>query len=489
MTKNLLLFSFLFLANFLFGQKIVSAELQESLTQEELSDRLALFPAQFGVDAYKVLYETADTDGTIDTASGFVVLPIKSTADQQFPFLAYQHGTSASRDAVPSNPENGERLLVYFFAGQGYYTTAADYLGLGDSRRVIHPYIHADSEASAGIDLVKATKTFVEELDLPISPQLFLTGYSQGGHASMAMHRALQTSPIPDLLVAAGSHMSGIYNTSGELLDASISEAVYNFPSYVVWIIVGYQSVYGNLYDNLSEIFRPDYLEDVRGFVNGTITRATLNDLLVETLTENHGASIPRFMLTESFINAFENEPDGPFQTALRDNDLFDWVPETPLRMMYCTADEQVDFTNATFTDSLMNANGAADVASVDVNTEADHGGCVIPASLATLIFFEGFAERPLILSTQRVDISLQFSLQPNPAKDYLTLSFDNTFSPNQDYQLRLVGMNGQILQSAVTNNLQNFYFPLNDISSGVYLMQIQTDNGFWTEKVVVRRG
>ncbi|MEM1124321.1 MAG: hypothetical protein AAGJ18_28040, partial [Bacteroidota bacterium] len=79
MTKNLLLLSLLCLANFLFGQKIVSAELQESLTQEELSDRLALFPAQFGVDAYKILYETADTDGTIDTASGLVVLPIKST--------------------------------------------------------------------------------------------------------------------------------------------------------------------------------------------------------------------------------------------------------------------------------------------------------------------------------------------------------------------------------------------------------------------------
>ena len=112
----------------LFSQDIVEVTLQETLTKEQLSGLFLGFPVNHAIEAYKVLYETLDTDGTIDTASGLMVLPVNEPADQQFPFLAYQHGTASSRDGVPSNIDVFERRLAYYFAGQGYYTTAADYL-------------------------------------------------------------------------------------------------------------------------------------------------------------------------------------------------------------------------------------------------------------------------------------------------------------------------------------------------------------------------
>lgn len=487
MKKYILLFTLVAISNILFGQKIINIELQETLTKNELGALFFGFSVNNGIEAYKVLYETPDTDGSIDTASGLLVIPIPETENQQFPFLAYQHGTSSNRNAVPSNMEAGERILVYYFAGQGYYTTAADYLGLGESRRTIHPYIHAATEASAAIDLVKAVKSYTDEQELLHSGQLFITGYSQGGHAGMAMHKALNDVGVAGLEVAAGSHMSGIYNVSGELLDASVSEEVYQFPSYVAWIIVGYQSVYGNLYSNLSEVFRPVYTPLVQDFVDGTITRGALNDTLVAELEKNEGASIPRRLFTESFLSSFEGDPNGPFQTVLRDNNLFDWVPNSPMRMMYCMADDQVAFTNSTFTDSVMNANGAVDVTSVDVNSNADHGGCVIPAVFATTIFFEQFANRDLALSTSDLDPALQFQIYPNPASDYILLNFNTTAPPLQDYQLRLINSNGQTVAQQQTNNLQNFRFPLNEFSSGLYLMQVQSKNGFWTEKILIK--
>ncbi len=487
MKKNILLLLFITLTSTLFCQKIVDVELQETLTKEELAAVFLGFSVNNGIEAYKVLYETIDTDGTIDTASGLMVLPILDSPFRQLPFLAYQHGTASNRTAVPSNMENGERILIYYFAGQGYYTTAADYLGLGESRRVIHPYVHADTEASAAIDLVKAAKTYTDQQDLLNSGQLFITGYSQGGHAGMAMHKAVNETGIDGLEVAAGSHMSGIYNMSGELLNASISEEVYLFPSYVAWIIVGYQSVYGNLYNELSDIFRPAYTPLVQSFIDGTTTRSDLNDLLIAELEKNEGASIPRFLFTDTFIASFEGDVNGPFQTALRDNNLFDWVPNAPMRMMYCTADDQVAFTNSTFTDSVMNANGAMDVLSVDVNSSADHGGCVIPAVFATNIFFEQFAKRDLVLSTKNVDQQLKFQVHPNPATDYLTLNFNNIDAGVQAYQLQLINISGQTVATQQANNLQNFTFPLNEISSGLYLMQVQSENGFWTEKILIK--
>ncbi len=487
MKKNILVFTLIALSTVLFSQKIVDIELQETLTKNELGLLLFGFSVNNGIEAYKVLYETIDTDGTIDTASGLMVIPIPEVDNQQFPFLAYQHGTVSNRNAVPSNIETGERVLIYYFAGQGYYTTAADYLGLGESNRLIHPYIHADTEASAAIDLVEAAKAYTTEQELLTSEQLFITGYSQGGHAAMAMHKALNDTGVAGLTVAAGSHMSGPYNMSGELNLATDPNRIYQFPSYLAWIIVGYQSVYGNLYDDLSEVFLPEYAPMVQDFVDGVITRGTLNDLLVAELEKNQGASIPRFLFTDNIIATIQGDSNHPFQLAIRDNNLFDWLPNVPMRMMYCMADDQVAFTNSIFTDSVMNANGAIDVEAIDVNSNFDHGSCIIPAVLATRNFFEQFAIRDIISSTKEVDSNISFKVQPNPATDYIILNFNNTFVGVQDYQLQLINFNGQTVATQQTNNLENFRFPLNEIPSGLYLMQVQSENGFWTEKILIK--
>lgn len=482
---------FLFLSIFttsLFSQKIVDITLQESLTQEELAGLFFGFAIANGIEAYKVLYETPDTDGTIDTASGLLVIPIRGTTrDELLPMLAYQHGTASSKTSIPSNIENFERRLVYYFAGQGYYATAADYLGLGDSKRVIHPYLHADTEASAGYDLVRAARTYFDEEGYPYNEQLFITGYSQGGHAGMAMHKALQTEPIEDLTVTAGSHMSGPYNMSGEILAATMSEVPYLFPSYAVWIIVAYQSAYGNIYDQPEEVFKEAYLTEIKGFLQGSITRGELNGLLVNKLEKESGASIVSNLFTDSFIADFQTNSGNPLRIALLDNDLFNWVPEVPTRMMYCMADDQVVFTNSIFTDSVMNANGAMDVAAIDVNTTADHGGCVIPAVFATIQFFEQYARRDLFLSTKNIAQELAFSVTPNPATDYIRLNFSQLDNNFQDYQIQLINLNGQVIQRVSTNNLQNITLPLNDVSSGLYLLHVQSENGFWAEKIMVK--
>ncbi len=488
MKKFLLSFALLLALHSLFSQKIVDVSLQETLTKEQVSALLFGISTEYGIEAYKVLYETDDTDGTIDTVSGLMVIPVSEFKDKEFPFLAYQHGTVSARDQVPSNPDVFERNLVYYFAAQGYYTTAADYLGLGDSKRKLHPYIHADTEASVAIDLVDAAKTYVNGQGLPSNTQLFVTGYSQGGHAAMAMLKKMDGQTVNDLTVAAGSPMSGFYNVSGELLNGSLAEIEYGFPSYVVWILTGYQSVYGNLYSDLSDILQPDYVEDVQGFIDGTITRGNLNELLVGQLTENHGASIPRFLFTDAFLADLESsDPANPVQVALKDNDVYNWVPSHPTRMMYCMADDQVAFTNSTFTDSIMNVNGAMDVEAIDVNPVADHGGCVFPAVLATYNFFEEIAQRDAILSTKNVDNQLAFKLQPNPASEFIQLTFNDLSNNFQDFDLRLIDFSGKTIKQLSTNNLQNFRFPLNDISSGLYLMQVQTENGFWTEKIIIK--
>ena len=63
-----------------------------------------------------------------------------------------------------------------------------DYLGLGVSN-MLHPYHYAEATASAVIYMVRAGKLFSNSSnELQHNSQLFLTGYSEEGYASMAAH-------------------------------------------------------------------------------------------------------------------------------------------------------------------------------------------------------------------------------------------------------------------------------------------------------------
>lgn len=419
--------------------------------------------------------------GTIDTASGLVILPILDNTIAK-PFLTYQHGTSSDRDNVPSRLPQ-EALLVYYFASQGYISMAPDYLGLGDSRRTIHPYVHADTEASAAIDLLRATKQYLDAEGIAYNDQLFMTGYSQGGHASMAMHKEVETNLSEEFTVTAASHMSGPYNLSGDIIGSTGTDRIYDFPSYVVWIFVGYQSVYGDLYPDLATVFQPEYIESVEQFANGTITRGELNDILVNQLTEVHGASYSNRMFTESFLTDLRNDPNNPARIALEDNDLYNWVPSSPTQMLYCMADEQVAFTNATFTDSIMNANGAPSVTSIDINSEGSHGDCVVPATINTANFFAQFLEGN-VTSTLAIDPALAFKISPNPATQYIRIAFPTSTTDITNVQV--VNLQGQLVQEQKVSQPNTVAIDMTNQPSGLYVVRVKSEKGFWVEKVMV---
>ena len=465
-----------------FAQKLVEAQLLETRSKDELNLFFGFIgvSAEYGINAYKIRYETLDTDGRIDTASGLLVLPI---LDTPAPIIAYQHGTSSNKEDVPSRLPQ-EAFLTYYFAGRGFITTAADYLGLGDSKRLIHPYIHADTEASAGIDLVRAAKEFMTSEGVDFNEQLFITGYSQGGHAGMAMHKEIETNLTEEFTVTAASHMSGPYALSNNVLNTSMDDAAYDFPSYVVWMFVAYQSVYGNLYEDLSEVFVDNFVPVIEQFSKGEVTRGALNTILVDQLTELHGASFPNRLFKPSFLEALQNDPDHPARVALRDNDLFDWVPTAPTQLLYCKADEQVSYLNAVTTDSIMNANGAASVTSIDIDSEGSHGDCVIPATDNTVEFFLQFVEG--FTAVKSINPILDFQISPNPAQEVIQVQL--SLETNTEITLQLINLQGQVLTQNILQNTGSISLPTAAYDNGMYLIRLQSADGFWVKKVMISK-
>ncbi|MEM6378950.1 MAG: T9SS type A sorting domain-containing protein [Bacteroidota bacterium] len=470
---SILLLSCLLMTKTSQAQNLVSFEFKTSLPlffyQLVLGNE-----AKYGVEAYKITYTTTDIRGVLDTASGLITIP--NTSAITSPLALVQHGTVSGRDDVPSNLMGGYELGA-FLTSTGYVAIQPDYLGLGESRG-FHPYVHADTEASAGIDMILAAKEFLEQRDVAFNEQLFVTGYSQGGHAAMAAHRELEANYSETLPVTAAAPMSGPYSISTATKESLLSDDEYLFPGYALWTLMSYNEAY-SLYDSVAQYVKQPYATYAEAFYNEEIALDSLQRALIAELTATEGSSVVRFMFQDSIIDAVINRPNHPFNLALEDNDTFDWTPTSPTRLYYCMADDQVSFENSLLADSVMNANGAADLTSFDVMPTADHIGCVTPASLATLAFFKQFAIFSEITSTRDLVELEGVNAFPNPTSGSIQL----TGIP-QSANLQVFDMQGRIQKNVVlrqgTNDLD-----ISGLSQGVYLFRVISDNGVWNRQII----
>lgn len=238
-------------------------------------------PVDYAINMYKIRYVTNDIHGVPDTASGLMVLP-QVANDVQLPIVVYDHGTTSGPSDVPSNLRGGYEVAMGYGAF-GFATLAPDYLGLGDARG-FHPYVHAASEASASLDMLFAGYEYLEFHDPDVDPNfLFLSGYSQGGHASMALHKLIDDFWSIIIPVTAATHMSGPYNMSGIMKDRLLGDQPYGSPAYLAYIVLGYDQVY-DLYTNLDEVFEEPYRASIDSFYQGSLNLTVLNSHLISEL-------------------------------------------------------------------------------------------------------------------------------------------------------------------------------------------------------------
>jgi hypothetical protein len=429
---------------------------------------------QNGVDLFKVTYETYDVHGALDTASGLVVVPVRDLT-YTYPLLCYQHGTVNGPSDVPSNLAGGSQLPMVY-GGMGYIVSAADYLGLGDARG-FHPYVHAATEASAAIDMLFAVRQMAEEsAEIFLNDQLFITGYSQGGHGAAAAHKFIEADYSDSFTVTASAPMSGPYNISGTMIDFILDESIYYYPGYIPYTILSFNLASGLGYE-IDELFKAPYVPIITQFYNREIGLSTLNASLISMLTANEGASIPKFIVQDSILNIIENEPDHPIQEAFKENDVYDWTPQAPTRLYYCMADDQVLYLNSVVADSVMNANGAADVMAIDVDPTADHGACVTPAMIQALFFFSDYQE--LTVDNEEIPVSSIIELTPNPAHNFI-----NTSNIPGGAILEIFDLNGRLVLQEKTTGLTD-KIDISTLSEGLYLLRATKDNLRFHSKLI----
>ena len=118
------------------------------------------------IDCYRVQYAIGP-DGKVVQLSGLLALP-RGVAPRRL--VSFQHGTTTTRSAVPSQPDGTGLAAAIVFAGNGYALVAPDYPGLGESAGR-HPYYVADEigpAVAAMIEASAATGTRAQGSGVPV---------------------------------------------------------------------------------------------------------------------------------------------------------------------------------------------------------------------------------------------------------------------------------------------------------------------------------
>lgn len=393
------------------------------------------------------------------------------------PWVGYQHGTTNGPQNVPSNLE-ADYIAAVAYSAFGFISTAPDYIGMGESRG-FHPYIHDATQARAGIDMLYAVKSHFDVSNLAgWNNQLFVSGYSQGGHAAMAMLRELEKNHEDVFPVTAATPMSGPYNVSGVMVDLINQEEPYGTAAYIPYVVLGYQEVYGDLYEDINDVFKPDYVDMIIQFYNGDIELSVLNDFLVNTLTINEGASIPKRMFQDEFYNDFLNNPDNILIQRLRENDNHNWVSNTPMEIYYCTLDEQVPFQNALVAEMTMNDLGSASVTAINQGA-LTHSLCALFALPQSRNFFQSF----MISGVQHIDKFDGISIGPNPTNAYINIKSELFI---QIDQMTIYDAQGKVIMQEANPNLTDRIIDLSSYSSGIFYIQLLEGNISSVNKIML---
>jgi len=393
------------------AQVLLSDSLLVTYTIEELIAEGIADPEN-PIEVHRLRYATTDPFGQPTMASGAVVLPIAPGCHHAM--AAYMHGTILDREDVPSRLSS-EIIVGYFLGASGYVGVLPDYLGLGDGPGR-HPYIHAASEATASIDMLRATREFCALRNVQLNGQLFLVGYSQGGHACMATHKMIEEQFAEEFQVTASAPCSGPYDASGVQAAVITDTIPYPAPYYLPYVLFSYQYVYPWLFDTVNEVLQEPWATVLPPLFLGNNGSGVVDDVM---------PVVPSEILQDSVLQAFRTNPEHPFRIALRENDLYNWAPIAPVRMLYCEGDGHVFYQNSIVALDTMVSLGSTTVSAQNIGSALDHSDCAFPALLSAKGWFDSL-QWPCEFIGMVERAGTAWSLFPNPAQDLLHIQVSN---------------------------------------------------------------
>ncbi|MGA0559641.1 alpha/beta hydrolase family protein [Larkinella sp. VNQ87] len=360
---------------------LVSSTEIKSLTRSQLTAQVAQqLPAQYqsiigsflqhNVKVYKLVYNTKLPDGTATKASGAVIVP---DSELPVPLISQQHGTILNDADAPSNfgANSDAAFGGVFFASSGFILACPDYIGYGESKAIPHTYEHREGLATASLDMLRATKEFVKKNSIKWDERVLLTGYSEGGFATMALQKKMEEEAPTEFNLVASSMGSGAYHKTAFMkhIINQKTDGIATYNRLYLWTLLTYNDLY-KLNRPMSYYLKEPYA-----------TQATQNgkDITISVSISD--------IFTDSFKKAVNDGTDTGFLNAVKDNDVHDWKPKTPTYLYHGTADNLVFYFNTQDAYDAMQKRGATNVVLNKLEGQ-NHSTAVTGYLLGTYTYF-----------------------------------------------------------------------------------------------------
>ncbi|MEI7500754.1 MAG: lipase family protein [Bacteroidota bacterium] len=330
------------------------------------------------VKVYELSYQTPGVDGTMVNASGIVMVPPSGTGP--FPLLSCQHGTIFYKEVAPSYLDSCQEAQAWLseFAANGYVVVMADYIGLGKTAKTLHPYFHAQTEATAARDMIRAAKKFCEDNGILLNNKLFLAGYSQGGHVTSSLQRLLQANHSGEFSITASAIMAAPFDlsmlfrhhiTNPNTISTAVTSLMVKTFNWIYTISPNYQDFFIKPYDSIV----PALLD-----FNHNETE------VINTL------KVPPVNIFQPTFLADVNTGTHSFNKAMEKNEVYDWRPIVPTLLVFSMADEVVPYTieNKAYA-RWLELGGNVD--SVNLGNVYNHSNGFIPALMKAKEWFDKY--------------------------------------------------------------------------------------------------
>ena len=284
------------------------------------------------ISVYTITYNTT-YQGKQIIASGMVAFP---DTEEGMPMLNFNHGTTSLHSDAPTVD-----LLQYSFfsnaASAGYILVIPDYLGFGSSEDIVHPYYRSDITGQTVVDMLIASKELANLEGYNYNGDVFLSGYSEGGFATMAAHYNIENNNYSNINLVASAPAAGGYDITG-MLNYFLSRETYHVPYYIAYVAIGYKTSY-NWDISLNTIFNEPYASNIPEYFNGKFSGSQINNVLNDTISS---------LFNEKFLNeTYSNNDFSIFVDALEDNSLDNWTPRNKMFMYHGSSDITVPYQNS----------------------------------------------------------------------------------------------------------------------------------------------
>lgn len=274
-------------------------------------------------------YHTVNPKGEPVVASGIISYPLTGSRDKTV--LAERFTISKGSEAPSEKMASMESALSLFEC----LVVSPDLIGFGATEKLPHPYLHAENTAQVSIDMLFAVREYFASKEEPLSPEIYIVGYSQGGAASLAVQKMIEEKYISDIEIVQTMAGGGPYDLTG-MFDEVVKNDYTGYPCSIPLTVIGMD--YGDNLDlDYSQILIDPLLSNYDEWVNS-------KQYTTGSINEKIGTRKVSEIMHPDMFTKEKNSHLNKFYASLKKNSLIDWTPKAPIMLVHGTKDDVVPF-------------------------------------------------------------------------------------------------------------------------------------------------